>query len=89
MQFIPEQYILLFIVGITSALFYVFWFSGCNHVPSSLAGLITAFMPITTLGITYLFLVEKIRVLQLLGFWLVILSIVFNASRLFGGQPLK
>nr|WP_284700064.1 EamA family transporter [Coxiella burnetii] len=28
MQIAPEQYILLFIVGISSALFYVFWFSG-------------------------------------------------------------
>ncbi|UYK69914.1 DMT family transporter [Coxiella burnetii] len=59
MQIAPEQYILLFIVGISSALFYVFWFSGCNHVSSSSAGLITAFMPIATLIIAYLFLGES------------------------------
>ncbi|WP_264770462.1 DMT family transporter, partial [Coxiella burnetii] len=72
-----------------SALFYVFWFSGCNHVSSSSAGLITAFMPIATLIIAYLFLGERITVFQLLGLGLVILSIVFNASRLFGSQSLK
>lgn len=73
-----SQYLLLLAVGTGSALFYVFWFLGCKNIQGTKAGLTTAFMPIATLVIAYLFLNEKITLLQLLGMVLVIISIAFN-----------
>ncbi len=81
LQVLGHEWLLLFIVGMTSALFYVFWFLGCQQVQGSNAGLTTAFMPIATLTIAYLFLHEKVTVLQFLGMVLVILSIFLNVLK--------
>jgi len=67
-------------VGMASALFYVFWFYGCQHVKGSIAGLFTAFMPIATLCIAWLLLGEAITAVQALGMLMVIMSILFNAK---------
>jgi len=80
-NFLMMQSFLLVIVGIGSAMFYVFWFLGCKRVHGTAAGLTTAFMPITTLIIAYVFLNERISISQLAGMFLVILSIIFNASK--------
>lgn len=72
---------LLFITGISSGLFYVFWFWGCKQVKGSVAGLFTAFMPVTTLLVAWFALGESITVLQTLGMILVMASVVFNAKR--------
>lgn len=76
-----HQTSLLLIVGIGSALFYVFWFLGCKDIHASAAGLSTAFMPIATLIIAWVFLHEMITSLQMLGMFLVILSVFFNARQ--------
>lgn len=75
-----HQALLLMTVGSGSALFYVFWFMGCKKVHGTSAGLSTAFMPIATLIIAWMFLGETISIAQMLGMFLVILSIFFNAS---------
>lgn len=79
--FLLTQSVLLMIVGIGSAMFYVFWFLGCKNVHGTAAGLTTAFMPIATLIIAYIFLDEKISITQFAGMVLVILSIIFNAAK--------
>jgi len=76
-----HQLSLLLIVGVASALFYVFWFLGCKHVPAIAAGLSTAFMPIATLIVAWVFLGEIITLYQFVGMMLVILAIFFNARR--------
>lgn len=80
MNMTGHEIYLLLIVGAGSALFYVFWFMGCKKVQGSSAGLSTAFMPIGTLIIAWIFLGETISLFQMFGMLLVILSIFFNAS---------
>jgi len=75
------QILLLLMVGISSALFFAFWFLGCKKIRGTAAGLTATFMPITTLALSYLFLNETLSILQSFGMLLVILSIVFNARR--------
>ena len=58
----------------------MFWLLGSNNIRGSSAGLTTAFMPIVTLIISYVFLNEKISIVQFVGMVLVIFSIFFNAS---------
>ncbi len=69
----------LIAIGTASALFYVFWCTGCKRVSGATAALFTAGMPIATLIIAWLFLHEAISALQFFGMLLVIASIVFNA----------
>lgn len=76
-----QQASLLFIVGIGSGLFYLFWFLGCENVRGVMTGLSTAFMPIGTLIIAWIFLNETISIYQFIGMLLVILSIFFNVRR--------
>jgi len=76
------QLSLLAVAGLGSAFFYVFWFLGYDKVHGTAAGLSTAFMPIATLTIAWIFLSETISWLQFIGMVLVILSIVINARRL-------
>ncbi|MBK2125774.1 DMT family transporter [Fangia hongkongensis] len=71
----------LLLVSIVSALFYLFWFMGCNQVSSTTAGLITAFMPISTLGLSFIFLGEKITLIQGIGTLLILLSIIFGSRK--------
>lgn len=73
--------VVLFIAGISSGLFYVFWFWGCKQVKGSVAGLFTAFMPVTTLIVAWIALGESITILQTCGMILVMISVVFNAKR--------
>ena len=75
------QWGLLVIIGIGSALFYVFWLLGSKHIHASAAGLTTAFMPLATLILAFIFLGEKISVYQAIGMVLVILAIGFNAMK--------
>ena len=79
-QLSSTDMMMLLAVGLASGLFYVFWFYGCQHVKGSVAGLFTAFMPISTLCIAWLILGEAITAVQGLGMMMVVLSIVFNAK---------
>jgi drug/metabolite transporter (DMT)-like permease len=70
---------LLMVIGLSSAVFYVFWCIGCKRVSGATAGLFTAAMPLATLVIAWIFLREAISLLQFCGMLLVIVSIAFNA----------
>ncbi len=72
---------ILFIIGLTSGLFYIFWFLGAKKVDGMMASLSTATMPIATVIFAYLILGEWVTRLQCLGMGLVILSIVIYAKR--------
>ncbi|WP_395946080.1 DMT family transporter [Caedibacter taeniospiralis] len=76
-----HAYFILFLVSISSALFYLFWFLGCNQVSAGTAGLVTAAMPISTLLLSFLFLGEHITPVQGIGTLLILLSIVFGARK--------
>ncbi len=80
-NFTGMQILLLFVLGVSSALFYVFWILGCRQVRASMAALTTAVMPIGTLFIAWLFLGESITLMQLIGMLLVILAIIINALK--------
>ncbi|MFZ9035046.1 MAG: DMT family transporter [Francisellaceae bacterium] len=73
--------LILFLVSLASALFYLFWFKGAGGVSASTAGLLTAFMPISTLLLSYLFLHEKITLIQMIGSLLILISIIFGSRK--------
>ncbi|WP_116964321.1 DMT family transporter [Fastidiosibacter lacustris] len=74
-------YFVLLLVSISSALFYLFWFMGCNQVSASTAGLVTAAMPISTLLLSFIFLDEKITLIQGVGTLLILTSIMLGARK--------
>jgi drug/metabolite transporter (DMT)-like permease len=84
-----DNLLLLMIVGIGSALFYVFWFLGCKNVHGTAAGLTTAFMPVSTLTMAYLFLDEKISPTQMIGMLFIIFSIFSNVLQKSKHQTIK
>jgi len=71
----------LMVVSLGSALFYVFWFLGCDAVSASLSGLIAAFMPVAVVVLACIFLGETISVFQLAGMLLVMGSIGVSALK--------
>ena len=74
-------WITLFIIGLSSALFYVFWFIGAQHVDGIMASLSTAIMPIATVILAWIILDEGLNSLQLAGMGLVLLSIILYARK--------
>lgn len=87
--FIPWQpanipvmdWFILYTLGLTSGLFYVFWFFGCKHVDGIMASLSTAVMPVATVIIAWLLLGEHLTILQSAGMGLVLISIVAYARK--------
>lgn len=75
------QYALLSIIGIGTGLFHVFWFLGSKHIHASAVGLTTAFMPLATLILAFIFLGESISLYQGIGMILVIIAIFFNTMK--------
>lgn len=73
--------IILFIVGLTSGLFYIFWFLGCKHVSGLMSSLMTVVLPIATVIISWLWLGEHFLPSQIAGAALVLISILFCALR--------
>ncbi len=71
----------LIILSASSGLFYVFWYLGAKNISSVIAALSTAFMPINTLIIAWVFLSETINLWQGIGMSLVILSIIISSRR--------
>jgi drug/metabolite transporter (DMT)-like permease len=71
----------LFILGLSSGLFYVFWLFGCQRVDGVMASLSTAVMPVSTVLLAWALLGEQLTIIQFSGMTLVILSIVFYAKR--------
>lgn len=76
-----HAWLILIIIGLATGFFYVFWFYGCRFVKGSVAGLITAAMPLSTLLLASIFLDETIGPFQLLGMIMVIVSIIFSAKK--------
>lgn len=75
------DWFILFIIGLSSGLFYVFWFIGAERVDGMMASLSTAIMPVATVIIAWIILGEQLTLLQLVGMGLVILSIFIYARR--------
>lgn len=70
------HWFILLILGLTSGLFYVFWFLGCQRVDGVMASLSTAVMPIATVLLAWPILHEHLSTLQAIGMGLVIFSII-------------
>jgi len=64
------------LIGISSGLFYVCWYSGSAKVEAAIASLSLALMPILTVLIAWFALGELISGVQLIGMMMVIISIV-------------
>jgi drug/metabolite transporter (DMT)-like permease len=73
------DWFILVLVGISSGLFYVFWYLGSKKVDAVMAALSTAIMPIATVTIAWLTLGETIGVIQWLGMGFVVFSILTYA----------
>lgn len=76
-----NDWLILFILGLSSGSFYVFWFFGAKRVDGIMASLSTAVMPVATVIIAWMFLGEQLTVLQSVGMGLVMFSIVVYARR--------
>jgi drug/metabolite transporter (DMT)-like permease len=75
------NWFLLFIVGLSSGLFYVFWLMGSARVDGIMTSLSTAMMPVATVIIAWAILGERLTHLELLGMSLVMLSILSYARQ--------
>ncbi|BCZ98280.1 TPA: EamA family transporter [Legionella pneumophila subsp. pneumophila] len=75
------DWLILIILGLSSGLFYVFWYFGCQTVDGVMASLSTAVMPLATVTIAWIFLGEQLTIGQIIGMGMVILSITVYAKR--------
>lgn len=75
------DWLILIILGISSGLFYVFWYLGCQRVDGVMASLSTAIMPLSTVVIAWMLLGEKLTTGQTLGMSMVLISIAAYAKR--------
>lgn len=73
--------LILFIIGLSSGLFYVFWFMGSQRVDGIMGSLSTAIMPVATVILAWVILSEQLTLLECIGMGLVLLSIVLYARR--------
>ncbi|KTD28695.1 DMT family transporter [Legionella maceachernii] len=76
-----STWLILIFLGLSSGLFYVFWYFGARRVDGTMASLSTAIMPVATVMLAWLILGEQLSYLQGLGMGLVILSIAVYARR--------
>jgi len=76
-----SDWIILIILGLSSGLFYVFWYYGYKHVDGVMASLSTAIMPVATVIIAWLLLGEQLTLWQSVGMGMVIFSIAIYAKR--------
>jgi drug/metabolite transporter (DMT)-like permease len=75
------DWLILILLGLSSGLFYVFWYFGCQKVDGVMASLSTAVMPLATVIIAWVFLGERLTTGQGVGMGMVIFSIVVYAKR--------
>lgn len=75
------DWLILLILGLTSGLFYVFWYFGYQRVDGMMASLSTAVMPVATVIFSWMFLGELLTLNQIIGMGLVLLSIVAYAKK--------
>ncbi len=74
-------WMIVFILGLSSGLFYVFWYQGCQKVDGLMASLSTAVMPVATVIFAGIILNEQLTMGQLMGMTLVICSVVIYARK--------
>lgn len=75
------DWIILIILGLSSGLFYVFWYFGYKQVDGVMASLSTAIMPVATVIIAWMLLGEQLTLWQSIGMGMVLFSIVMYAKR--------
>ncbi len=75
------NWFIIFVLGLSSGLFYVFWYIGCHRVEGALASLSTAVMPIATVLFAWLILGEDLTSWEEAGMAVVLFSIIFYARR--------
>lgn len=75
------DWLILIILGLSSGLFYVFWYFGCKKVDGVMASLSTAVMPLATVIIAWIFLGEQLTLGQIIGMGMIVLSIAVYAKR--------
>jgi drug/metabolite transporter (DMT)-like permease len=75
------DWVILVFLGLSSGLFYVFWYFGCQKVDGVMVSLSTAVMPLATVIIAWIVLREQLNMMQIIGMAMVILSIVVYAKR--------
>jgi drug/metabolite transporter (DMT)-like permease len=81
------QWMILGLLSLSSAVFYVCWYKGSEHIEASRAALSTAAMPIATLIISFIFLHEALTPMQWIGMVLIVLSIILSSKTAKKCQP--
>lgn len=72
---------ILFLIGVSSGLFYVFWFIGAQKVDGIMASISTGIMPIATVILARVILGEELTTFAMLGMGLVLFSIIVYAKK--------
>jgi drug/metabolite transporter (DMT)-like permease len=80
-QIKAASWFILFVIGLSSGLFYVFWSMGAQRVDGVMASLSTAVMPVATVILAWAILGEQLSRIEFAGMALVISSIVLYARR--------
>ncbi len=80
-QITAASWFILFVIGLSSGLFYVFWSMGAQRVDGVMASLSTAVMPVATVILAWVILGEQLSRIEFAGMALVIFSIVLYARR--------
>lgn len=80
-NFNVTNWLILFIIGLSSGLFYVFLSRGAQRVDAIMTSLSTAVMPVVTVILARIVLKEDLTLLELLGMSFVLSSIVLYAKR--------
>ena len=70
---------IMILVGIAAGLFFFLWQTGVEKVDPAYAALATAFMPLSTVFLAWIFLGERLTVTKSIGMIFVILSILHYA----------
>ncbi|KTD53686.1 transmembrane protein [Legionella santicrucis] len=75
------DWLILLVLGLSTGLFYVFWYLGCQKVDGVMASLSTAVMPLATVILAWIVLGEHLTTGQTIGMGMVLLSIATYARR--------
>ena len=75
-----SDWVILFILGLSSGFFYVFWFLGCQRVDGIMTSLSTAIMPVATVLLAMMALGEHLTAMEGAGMGLVMISILIHAK---------
>jgi drug/metabolite transporter (DMT)-like permease len=75
------EWAIVLILGLSSGLFYVMWYWGCQRVDGVMASLSTAVMPVATVILAGILLHERLTLGQFIGMAMVILSVVTYARK--------